>query len=189
MERGGLSGMNTAGLSVQKVGYTMDTRKNILIAVDRSDASLRAVAYVAAMIGQSGFRIELFHVLPPLPPEILEMAWPDAPELVEKAKAEFRAARTRWIAKAEQAAQPLFDRAKARLSEGGVPEEAIRTRAFVSSDVREVAADILEAARANHCGTVVVGRETFSGFEKMFHPHVGDQLVPQGQGLTFWIVE
>ena len=44
MERGGLSGMNTARLSVQKVGYTMDTRKHMLIAVDRSDASLRAVA-------------------------------------------------------------------------------------------------------------------------------------------------
>ena len=66
MESGGLSGMHTARLSVQKVGYTMDTRKHMLIAIDRSGASLRAVAYVAAMIGQRGFQIELLHVLPPL---------------------------------------------------------------------------------------------------------------------------
>ena len=31
----------------------MDTRKNILIAIDRSDASLRAVAYVAGATGVS----------------------------------------------------------------------------------------------------------------------------------------
>lgn len=182
--------MNTAKLSVQRVGYAMDMRKNILIATDNSDASMRAIAYVAAIIGeQSGFRVELFHVLPPLPSEVLEIAWPDAPELAERAKAEFRAARTQWIAKAEQAAQPMFVRAKALLSEVGVPDEAIRTQVFASFDVQEVVADILEAARTRQCGTVVVGRETFSDFEKMFHRHVGDQLVPQGQGLTFWIVE
>lgn len=169
---------------------TMDTRKNILIAIDNSEASMRAVGYVAAIIGgQRGFRIELFHVLPPLPSELLELAWPDTPELAEKAKAEFRAARTRWLAKAEQAAQPMFARAKALLAEVGVADEAVHTQVFHSFEVREVVDDILEAARTHHCGTVVVGRETFSGFEKMFHQHVGDQLVPQGQGLALWIVE
>lgn len=182
--------MNTARLFLQKVGHAMDTRKNILIALDDSDASMRAVAYVAAIFGaQSGLRIELFHVLPPLPSEVLEISWPDAPELAQRAKAEFRAARTQWIAKAEQAAQPMFTRAKALLSEAGVPDDAIRTQVFASFDVREVVTDILEAARTRQCGTVVVGRETFSDFEKMFHQHVGDQLVPQGQGLAFWIVE
>ena len=123
--------MNTAKLSPQKVGYAMDTRKNILIAIDNSDASMRAVAYVAAIIGgQSGFRVELFHVLPPLPSEVLEIAWPDAPELAERAKAEFRTARTQWIAKAEQAAQSMFTRPKALLSEVWVSDEAIRTQVF-----------------------------------------------------------
>lgn len=168
----------------------MDTRKNILIALDNSEASMRAVAYVAAIIdGQNGFQIKLFHVLPSLPSEILEMAWPDTAEFAEKAKAEFRAARARWMEKAEQAAQPMFARAKTLLSEAGVPDETIQTQVFASFDIQEVVADILEAARASQCGTVVVGRETFSGFEKMFHRHVGDQLVPQGQGLAFWIVE
>ena len=169
---------------------TIDTQKNILIAIDNSEASMRAVAYVAAIIGgQNGFRVELFHVLPPLPSEIREIAWPDAPELADRAKAEFRAARSQWLKKAERAAQPMFARTKALLTEVGVADEAIHTQVFTSFEVREVAADILEAARTSHCGTVVVGRETFSGFEKMFRPHVGDQLVPQGQGLTFWIVE
>ena len=51
--------------------------KHILIAVDNTEASHRAVHYVAAMLGgRRGFHVRLLHVLPPFPPELLECGGP-----------------------------------------------------------------------------------------------------------------
>jgi len=50
---------------------TQDTR--LLIVFDDSDASVRAVRYVAKLVAQRRqFRICLVHVLPPLPPALME---------------------------------------------------------------------------------------------------------------------
>ena len=53
----------------------MHTSRHILIAVDASGASDRAVTYVGEMIGKrQGYRVRLLHLLPPLPPPLLEVA-------------------------------------------------------------------------------------------------------------------
>jgi len=49
--------------------------------------------------------------------------------------------------------------------------------------------DILEAARARHYGTVVVGRESFRGLKALLTSHVGDTLMRQAHDLTVWVVE
>ncbi len=51
----------------------MQTNKNVLVSVDASEASMRVMIYVAEMIGaHRQCRVYLFHVLPPIPPELLE---------------------------------------------------------------------------------------------------------------------
>ena len=52
-----------------------------------------------------------------------------------------------------------------------------------------VVTNILEAARANQCGTVVVGRDSFSWLQELFQHHVGEELVRRGQGFAIWVVE
>ncbi len=45
----------------------------LLVMVDESPGTKRSVAYVARMIGGlRGFHVYLLHLLPPLPPELLE---------------------------------------------------------------------------------------------------------------------
>jgi K+-sensing histidine kinase KdpD len=49
--------------------------------------------------------------------------------------------------------------------------------------------NILEGARANQCGTVVVGRQSFSWLQELFQHHIGEELIRRGQGLAIWVVE
>src|ERR671939_359230 len=61
------------GYKHRRKAKSMHNAKNILIAVDASEASYRAVTYVGEIIGgRRDFRVCLLHVLPPLPQECLD---------------------------------------------------------------------------------------------------------------------
>ncbi len=54
--------------------------KTFLVSVDDSDSSIRSVTSVAEMIGtRDDFHVVLFHVLPPIPPELLEFGGAEDP--------------------------------------------------------------------------------------------------------------
>ncbi|PWB79189.1 MAG: hypothetical protein C3F08_07310 [Candidatus Methylomirabilota bacterium] len=168
----------------------MDPSKRILVAVDDSEASTRAVSYVAKIIGRrSGVRVRLMHVLPSVPPALLEFAGADKPAQEERLEAAQHAAQTRWLDQAAQAAQPVLSRAKWILRKAGVPLSAVETECCPSISGERVAREILEAAHASGCGTVVVGRASHAGLTGLFQHHVGDALIKGGHGLTVWIVE
>src|SRR5207245_5869892 len=94
----------------------MDADKCILIAIDASEASDRAVAYVAQMIhGQHGCRVLLSHVPAPMPPELLEFGGRENPVVEQHTEAALHNAQTAWLAQVRQAAQPVFARAQPRL--------------------------------------------------------------------------
>ena len=60
---------------------------SILIAIDHSEATYRAVTYVAQIIGgREEFRILLLHVPEPMPPKLLEFGGAENP--VEEQRAE-----------------------------------------------------------------------------------------------------
>jgi len=54
--------------------------ENLMVVVDESAATRRAVDYVTRMIGcQRGFHVYLLHLLPPLPAELLEFGGAEDP--------------------------------------------------------------------------------------------------------------
>ncbi|NJD68165.1 MAG: universal stress protein [candidate division NC10 bacterium] len=168
----------------------MDQSKRILVAVDDSEASSRAVTYVATMIGRrSGFRVRLVHVLPSVPPALLECGGSENPEQEERREAAEHAAQTRWLDQAENAARPVLARAKWILRKAGMPISGVETQLCTSTSGEEVVREILETARASRCGTVVVGRESLPGLKGLFQHHVGDELIKRGQGISVWVVE
>src|SRR5438093_9703499 len=64
---------------------SMSNAKHILIAVDDSEASYRAVTYVGSIIGGcEGFRVCLLHALSPLPRELLEFGGSEDPQQEER---------------------------------------------------------------------------------------------------------
>ncbi len=168
----------------------MSNAKHILIAVDDSEASYRAVTYVSSiMSGCEGFHVCLLHFLPPLPPELLEFSGSGDPQQAEREETHLHTAQARWIEAMAQAAEPVFTRAKHILHEARVPEDAVETQMVDMVNTQDIVYNILETAHARYCGTVVVGRQAHHGLKALLTSHVSDALMSQGEGLAIWVVE
>lgn len=168
----------------------MSALHRILVAVDDSEASNRAVTYVAEMLGRRrGFGVLLAHVLPPVPPEFREFGGSEDPDKERQLTAELHAARAHWIEAVQRAAQPVLERAKAILRDAHVPASAIDTHCAPEMSGKDVMADILQVAQQHNCNTIVVGRESLLGLQKLIQPHVADALIHRGRGMTIWVVE
>ena len=169
----------------------MHNAEHFLLAVDDSEASYRAVAYVGQIIGgRQNFRVYLLHALPPLPREFLDYNGPPEPGPdTQEDEAPLSEEPSYWIAAATQAAEPVFARAKGILRQAHVPEQAVETQITDAVNTQDIVRNILEAAHTHHCGTLVVGRESFHGLQALVTSHVGDTLIRQAQGLTVWVVE
>jgi len=164
----------------------MSNAKHILIAVDDSEASCRAVAYVGSIIGGGeGFRVCLLHALPPLPRELLEFGGSEDPRQEELEEACVQTDQARWIEAVAQAAEPVFTRAKHMLHEACVPEDAVETQIVDTVNTQDTVLDILETAHARHCGTVVVGRKSYHGLEALMKSHISDELISQGRAWQY----
>jgi len=55
-------------------------------------------------------------------------------------------------------------------------------------DTPEIVLNMLEVARAQQCGTVVVGRESLHGLQALVRSHGSDTLLRQRHALTVWDV-
>jgi nucleotide-binding universal stress UspA family protein len=166
----------------------MSNNRRILIAVDRSHASRRAVEYASEMIGaQLGFHVSLLHL--ELPPRMLE--WGGSEDASVEAKVEAKRERTyltmedKAIAMGRVLLQPL----EAILAKKGIDVSGLLVEFEEPLDKKNIAGKILDTAREHNCGTIVVGRHSFSGLQRLFQHHVGEELVREGEKVTIWVVE
>lgn len=168
----------------------MNRKKRILVAVDGSKDSLRAVNYVANIIeGKRDFTICLLHVLGPIPPELTEFGGAEDPRREEELEKELENKRNRWIERSKTKALPLLNKAKSIFKKSRLPVKAIETEFWIDSNHEGLTADIMEAGRLKRCNTIVVGRKSFSWLKDLFQHHVADELVRHAHNLTIWVVE
>ena len=166
----------------------MKDSKRLLILVNDTEASYKAVVYVSAMIdGRPGYHICLLHGLPWGP--TFEHGGAEDPRL-EKAL-DRRAGKKweEWVEQEKQSAQPMLEKAKSILHSAQGHEDAITMRFAFAYNVDDLVTEILNAAQAETCDTIVVGRGTFIGLDRIFKRHVADDLIRRGQGHTIWVVE
>ena len=162
----------------------------ILVAIDSTDASSQALNYVVRLLEKSnGVQFRLLHVLPPIPPELREHGGSEDPNEELTLGRQLAEAQYGWVDKAKAKARPVMERAKAVFLDAGIGDEMISTEFSTGAHPSDVVDDILEAANAWKCDTIVVGRECCSKFEELFHHHVGEELVDKGKGFAIWIVE
>jgi nucleotide-binding universal stress UspA family protein len=162
----------------------------ILVAVDSTDASTQALSYLVRLLENSkGIQFRLFHVLPPIPPEFREHGGSEDPDEELALGKKLAEAQYDWVDKAKSKAQPVMDSAIAVLLEAGINADTISTEFSTSAHPSDLVDDILEAAQAWQCETIVVGRECCSKFADLFHHHVGEELLQKGKGFAIWIVE
>lgn len=149
--------------------------KRVLIAIDSSENALRAVDHAGFMLSGTDCPVTLFHTVRHLrrfvPLEVLE----EAPELEEL-----------WKTKAGQEIEPFMKKAKEMLVEAGLNESQISTKVVDGS--RSAASDILEEARSNGYGTIVMGRRGRSGVKEFFMGSVSAKVLQNSTGMAVWIV-
>ena len=166
----------------------MSDNKRILIAADASDASRRAVNYVAEVIGnRPGYHVGLVHV--ELPPRMLEWGGAEDPAVEASVSAErareYRGMEQEAVDKGRAMLRGLLD----GLAKRGTDVTALLVKFDEPLDPEAVARDVLKTAREKDYGTVVVGRKSFSWLERMMHHHVGEELVRTGEGKAIWVIE
>lgn len=162
---------------------------HLLLAADDSEASHKAVSYVAGIVGASPrFRIRLLHVLPCIPAGLLEHGGCD-PGVACPAEEGVRDETVRWRQRCERAAAGLMEQVRSTLVDAGVALDRIEVlyRAPLPED--SIGYHILQAAVECGCDTVVVGRAPRSWLADALHRSPSHALLGRDvRGLAVWIV-
>jgi len=162
----------------------------MLVVIDGSDASRRAVGYAARIVGgRRRFWIRLAQILPPCPPALLEFGGAGRPDTEAHLEALLATRRKRWIASAKQRTRPFLDRARGTLRKAGPVAGRLAAKHLDPFDGGDLVEDILREARAWRCRTIVVGRTSLTWLGGLLRGDLAEQLVGRSKGLTVWVVE
>jgi nucleotide-binding universal stress UspA family protein len=154
--------------------------KKILLAVDASPASMKAVEFVASLLGGHGYEVCIFHAIPGLGAihfDLSEVCRPELPE-VDMSDTCLEAFKLK-VAR-------LFQNVKDRLMASGFESDKISEK--IISGVRSRSDAIVKEAEDGCFGTIAVGRRGLSKVEAFFMGRVGHEVVYGGKKFTVWVV-
>ena len=147
--------------------------KNILIAIDESDNSRRAVAYVGKFLGGlPGFKVTVLHVIP----EPEEDYFPTSAE------------KEKWLRQYQQKIDTLLEESRQHLIEDGFSPDDVG----VQSTLRycpSMAECILSERDKTAYSTIVVGRQGISRSEEFLFGSISSKIVQYAKSCTVWVVE
>jgi nucleotide-binding universal stress UspA family protein len=156
----------------------------LLIAIDGSECSHRAVEYVARQFsGLSGLEVTLFHVLPYVPAVLWDDGHIKNSEEVEARKKLVDL----WLANQTSRLEPIFRGATDILTRGGIKPEQITVRSV--SDSIDTAGSIIEEARTGGYQTLVMGRCGRTAGERLLMGSVTTKVINYGTGMALCVVE
>ena len=146
--------------------------RNILLAVDTSENSRRAVAYVGRVLGGiQGFHVTLLHVIP------------DPEEDYFATESE----RESWLENYRGRTDSVLQEYRGMLESAGFPADAVdlyTPRRYCPS----MAECILTEREKRSYGTIVVGRQGLSRKEEFLFGSVSKQVVSHARDCTVWVV-
>jgi len=158
------------------------TNSKLLVVVDESRSTTKALRYVARMAaGRPDFRVCLAHSFLSPPRQLVELRG------VEKGR--LKAFESRWISADAKTEQRALTRANAVLRRGGLSCGAIEAHYCYLIDGSRATKEILRLARARKCDTVVVGKKSLSWLRELIDGNPAEELVRQGKGFTIWVIE
>lgn len=154
-------------------------QKKILLAVDNTRPSRRALAYAAGLFTTiDSLSYVLFHIQPMISLFLQEEA---------RRSAGGRKQLEKVVKRNQEEAGKLLEEYKKVLEETGIPPERIecitRTRNL------GYAKDIIEFAQSKRYDAIVVGRRGISGLQKMYSGSVTTDILEQSQVIPVWMVD
>jgi len=153
--------------------------KKVLVAVDGSRSSMKALDYVASL-GEGlipGLAVTLLHVVKPVPPPIMlggEADWRSF-QLAEAQERRHRGAGAEVLAQARQ-----------RIVTRGIGPDRVETK--IDSRGLGLAKDILFEAEKGGYDALVVGRRGLSRLEEIFLGSVTTKVVQHADRVPVWVV-
>ena len=165
-------------------------RLNVLVVVDGTDASQRALQYVGRMLaGRHAVDCHLAYIASNLPAELLESGGSELPEREEQIEANLRSEQRRWTAVIDKKATRVLRAASTLLQRAGVTAARIHTCVSSPLDARRTVDEVLLLARDEDCRTVVVGHRAHTWFRGLGGGHLAEQLVRSAKGLAVWVID
>ena len=159
----------------------------ILIAVDDSEYSARALRYVGTLLREArDVQVTLFHVLKPMPRELLEHGGSGDPAEEIRLAKELQQDQENWVHAESTMEYPILVTALELFGKTGFPLDCV-TLKFGHED--DIAHTILDEARTGGYGTIVVSRHGSNGMKRFFGGGITDQLLRDASGYTLWVVE
>jgi nucleotide-binding universal stress UspA family protein len=145
---------------------------NILIAVDASANSRRAVSYVGQMLGRTGgFHVTLLHVIPD----------PEEDYFADEAE------RESWLTGYRDRTDTLLQEYREMLIASGFPSDAVdlyAPRRYCPS----MAECILSERKKRDYDTIVVGRQGLSRKEEFLFGSISNKIVNHAKDCTVWVI-
>jgi len=147
--------------------------KKILIAVDASENSRRAVSYVSKILGGfSGFYVVFLHGMNP----------PDEDYFSSRAEQE------RWMAQHRIEIDRLLGGYRRIFIGEGFDPKALSLRKTVRHRP-SIAACILAEQHRLGCGTIMMGRHALTRSEECLFGSISSKIVNRAKNCTVWVVE
>jgi nucleotide-binding universal stress UspA family protein len=147
--------------------------KHLLIAVDESDSSRRAVLYVADFLGGfAGFTVTLLRIVPAPEKDFFDTA----------------AEQDAWVEEKLESANRMLSNYRQILIQSGFAEDKIRIRACIEES-RSFSDAILETRCDLTCCTIVVGRHHKSKTEEFLFGSTSSKLIHEAKNCAVWVVE
>ncbi len=158
----------------------------ILIAVDDSNESARALHYVGSLLGDTrDVKVTLFHVLNPMPRELMEHGGSENPETEDHLGEQLRKDQAEWLRTEGAIEYPILVTAMERLGQSGFPLDRVTLKL---GHERDIADSIMDEARAGGYGTVVVTRHGPAGTKRFFSSGIIDRLLRDLSGVAVWVL-
>jgi nucleotide-binding universal stress UspA family protein len=132
----------------------------VLVALDGSDSSVRAVDYVCETLEGCDCEVTLVHVV--------------------------RSDQKDFVERAEKKISPVFELAKSHLANWGFNPRRIKTR-LITGAVSRAGSIVREAEEGNYC-TIVVGRRGLSEPGIYFLGRVSNKIVQLAKKQVVWVV-
>ena len=149
--------------------------KKILVAMDESEGSMRAVEYVSQAMGQAGVEVLLFHAVMNTE-SFRAMAQAYLPPDFEQ----------QWVEEAERNMGPVMAQATQMLIAAGMPEDKISAKMVPDAPSRAWA--ITREADEGGFGTIVTGRRGLSQMEEIFLGRVSKKVLHAAKNQAVWVV-
>lgn len=146
----------------------------VLIAIDLSENSLKAVDYVGdMMVHHPSVTITLLNVVREPSPDVM----PDETE------------REAYVAKMREETRRHMEEAARRLVSRGIPQNNIHIKIQVCSKVVSISELVLEEQKKGQYQTVVVGRRGVSKREEFLFGSISKKIVGEAKDCAVWVVE